>query len=234
MNTIARDVFDAGKRDVECYFEFIKATVDAPPPTGESKIERDHRQHLHKILKANTVLVLYNLVESTVTNGLIALYTDINANRADFVRLTDKLRAAWIAYEVRNVSRGNPNEHTIYQCVERIAGGIANRDQAYFPLDSKSIRLSGNVDADQIRKVAHEHGFAHSTGTTGEGNNLERVKTDRNRLAHGLSSFSECGKHYSILELEGIKDQVLQYLDKVIENIENSADRQQYLAGTPP
>ena len=229
MNALARNVFNDGKRDVERYFEFIKATVDAPAPFGETIEQFEHRTHLYKILKANAVLVLYNLVESSVTNALIALYTEINLSQADFVRLTEQLKNAWIQYEVRNISKGEPSESAVFQYVKGIVVRVANTEKVKFPLESKAIRLSGNVDADQIRKVAHEHGFDHVTRTNGEGSNLRRVKIDRNRLAHGLTSFSECGRVYSVLELEGIKNQVLLYLEKIIENVEDFADSRSYL-----
>jgi hypothetical protein len=63
--------------------------------------------------------------------------------------------------------------------------------------------FSGNIDAREIRETAKSYGFSDKTDgmKTQNGNDLLKIKTNRNDLAHGDKSFSDVGKDASAEEL---------------------------------
>ena len=82
--------------------------------------------------------------------------------------------------------------------------------------------FSGNVDAKKIKEIADKYGFSHQTDSkfTKNGAKLVTVKEKRNDLAHGEISFQECGKDYTIQDIIAIKNEVIKYLEEILNNIE--------------
>lgn len=60
------------------------------------------------------------------------------------------------------------------------------------------------------------------------GSKLLTVKTQRNLLAHGNISFSECGRERTFIELNDIKNEVINYLEDILNNIEIYIDNKDY------
>jgi len=96
--------------------------------------------------------------------------------------------------------------------------------------DSEKL-ISGNLDAKEIRKIAKSYGFSYETNAriTKDGNKLLTVKNKRNDLAHGISSFCDCGKDYTIEELLKIKQEIIFYLKEILQNIEQYINTESYL-----
>jgi hypothetical protein len=96
--------------------------------------------------------------------------------------------------------------------------------------DSEKI-ISGNLDAREIRKIAKDYGFSCQTNAqiTKNGRELLTVKNKRNDLAHGIFSFCDCGKDYTIEDLLKIKKQVIPYLREILQNIEQYIQTEAYL-----
>ena len=91
--------------------------------------------------------------------------------------------------------------------------------------------FSGNVDSRKIKDIADLYGFSYETDPlkTQNGNDLLRIKNNRNDLAHGFKSFEEVGRSTNTEELLEIKDRVINYLQGIVENIEEYILKQEYL-----
>lgn len=91
--------------------------------------------------------------------------------------------------------------------------------------------FSGNVDAKKIKEIAKKYGFSTRTDTarTKSGAKLLTVKTRRNDLAHGIYSFQECGKDYTIQDMVDIRDEVTTYLKQILDNIESYINNKEFL-----
>jgi hypothetical protein len=55
------------------------------------------------------------------------------------------------------------------------------------------------------------------------------VRENRNDLAHGIKSFEEVGRDKTIEELIGIKEELVEYLRQILENIQDYLEKQEYL-----
>ena len=76
--------------------------------------------------------------------------------------------------------------------------------------------FSGNLDADEIRKLADKIGFEKAVN----GRNLVKIKDKRNRLAHGEQTFYDVGKDFSVGDLNDFKNETFAYLSSIMNNIE--------------
>ena len=91
--------------------------------------------------------------------------------------------------------------------------------------------FSGNIDAKKVKEVSEKYGFSCQTDyrSTKNGEKLLIVKSQRNALAHGDLSFQDCGQDYTIQDMITIKNEVLNYLDEILNNIEVFLSEQKYL-----
>lgn len=212
--------FESRAKEIESYFEFL-AKLDAPArlehrdangAISHSLVSTD----LVKTLKGAGFLLLYNLVESTMRNGIAAIFDVLKQRRVRF----DQVRK-----ELREVAIENLKKHGTSEMASSITDVASEILTSAF--DGTKL-FSGNVDAKRINKAARTYGFSAKTTTSGE--KLLKVKTSRNDLSHGDKSFREVGRDHDVNELIAIKHQVISYLTDIVSNIDSYIARGEFLA----
>jgi ribosomal protein S8 len=194
--------------EINLYFSFIDSFT---PPSG--------LEDVNKILKSNLILMLYNLVESSISNSIEEIHNNIYANSTSF----DILKSGLKETIIKNLNRKNPKN--FIQNLNSIATDIVKKC-----FDKQKV-FNGNVDSRKIRDLSSSYGFNSNTNysSTKNGEALVVIKGKRNDLAHGIFSFVEVGKEYTIQDLEIMKDQTINYLTEIISNIEIYLNNQEYL-----
>jgi hypothetical protein len=210
--------FEDIKAEIENYFEFLAIFDDDETrlqykKDGEVIIKRIQTQFLN-ILTANAFLILYNLIEATVRNSIIEIYTKIKEDELNYERLSENLKKIWIKQTTDNLKEGNYKPETLRNYVFDLAKDILNKE--IIILSKENIDFTGNLDAQKIRDLANNIGFNISP----DGRNLVEIKIKRNRLAHGEQTFYDVGKDFSVEQLSVFKDETFTYLSDVIEKIE--------------
>ena len=61
-------------------------------PSGEYAVDRD----LQKILKSHCYLLLYNLVESSIRNGIMEIHYAISADNLTYKDLSPRIKKLWL------------------------------------------------------------------------------------------------------------------------------------------
>ncbi|MCE5181520.1 MAG: hypothetical protein LLG15_06960 [Betaproteobacteria bacterium] len=227
-----RDLFFRRTEEVLRYFEFLTAVTDnkanllgvLQPDQSMTKVENFVlSRDLVKTLRANGYLLLYNLVESTMTNAIDGIHQIFHSGNLSF----DDLRA-----EVQQVILKD------FRAASLDVNMISNRSH---PIQIAMLRMgynkmslfSGNVDARSIRDTAKIYGFdiaEHDTSVSRDGRRLLNVKEKRNQLAHGKISFEDCGHETSHDELIAIANETIAYLKAVLGGIEAYVTQRAYLA----
>lgn len=224
--------FETRKQEVELYFSFLNdleqqaISLSQQNQEGES-LPYELDSTLSKTLKATGFLLLYNLVESTIANGINAIFDELKSKNVAFDSVTDELKKK----AIQNIKTNYTQD--LYSNITNVSVDILSAG-----FDPRNL-FSGNVDAKKIREVAQAHGFSSDTDgqTTKSGEKLLTIKTNRNDLAHGVKSFSEVGREHAISGDSGlleIKDETLAYLEAILTNIENYISVQEYLAANKP
>jgi hypothetical protein len=232
MITVKSDFTDR-VNEINMYFSFMEniitknAQLVYPDGSNES-INSD----LEKIFKANSFLILYNLSESCIKNAIAEIYSTVNNEGVSYNDLKVGLKKEIISFLKKNI-----NTTDFVSSINRIAYDIILNC-----FDSKKL-ISGNLDAKEIRKLASKYGFScsimpisNSDGSLKhvDSQNLLTVKRNRNDLAHGTYSFTDCGKNYSMPDLLIIKNDVVAYLKQVLDHIEFYINNRGYLESTTP
>lgn len=195
--------------EIEIYFETLKlldngnCSIKCTDILGV-ETEQNIDFELSTILKANGYLLLYNLVEATVSKSIDAVLNSIHASSATYRSLSCTFRKLWIKQQIKNA----PND------IISIADSVL--ENKLLTLKRECINISGNIDAQKIRDILKQIGGNEIK----DGRHLEKIKTKRNCLAHGDFSFSEIGRDCTVAELIVYKDNAKDYLSKVLDEIE--------------
>ena len=92
-------------------------------------------------------------------------------------------------------------------------------------------RVAPYLDADKIREVCLRHSIpVHTHYRASGGTDLATVVTLRNHLAHGNISFAECGRDYTVDQIERIKRQLVTFVGGILRNIADYIDSASYEA----
>ena len=216
------DMFDERVQEIDLYFEAIKELDRGS--IGHATDTHYFNEEFIKILKANTLLMIYNLVESTVMGGILEIYDKVKQEGLTYSGVRKDI---WFAYKFMQVYDQQAHFNSYKSKALEIINSILNGE--IIELDRKATAISGNLDAQQIRNVCNEHGirFSAEEGSRG-GIVLETVKERRNDLAHGTLSFAECGRDYSIDQLIDIKKETVLFLKGLLTGMKKYYDEQQY------
>jgi len=230
MNTVLLD-FNTRAQEVDDYFIFLESLIKqttklaVADSAGQYQIQSLNPE-LAKTLKANGLLLLYNLVESTMRNAIVAIFDELKNQAISFEQLKPEIKIIVL----KNLQNRSPKK--IHLQINQISTDII-----IATFDRKKL-FSGNVDARLIKEIAEKYGFSYQTdfAKTKDGQNLVDIKDKRNDLAHGDKSFKEVGQGKTIEDLLKIKEEVIEYLRQILENIKTYLDNQEYLdvtTGTP-
>lgn len=222
----AKDDFDKRKLEIETFFDFLSKldhdkTILHYEETGLSN-QYVVDDELRKILKANGFLLIYNLVESCCRNSLWEILYAIKSESVTIEDLSVDAQKLWIKAKIKDY-KDNVNTTKLESHIYSIAIDIINNTIIDFQEDSEFIDLSGNIDKRKIRELANIYGFKSIVAADKEkaGEDLVEIKGNRNNLAHGRITFAECGKLVSIIQMIKYKDNAIDYLQGVLNNVED-------------
>lgn len=214
--------FEKRKQEIETYYKFI-LDVHVYKVAYEDK-PKNVKVTVIKTLKSSVYLLLYNLVESTVSMCLAEIHNAINYENVKFNDLSDSIKNIYHKYYLQNSSKKITEKTKAY--IESIS------KNEHIPIDFKTIcetlRLfSGNLDKKSIRETSNLYNLKIKSDKYG--NSLLKVKNIRNKLAHGEFSFSDCCKDELVTEINDIIDDTIQFLTQYISFTENYINNKSYL-----
>jgi hypothetical protein len=182
---------------------------------------------LTRILKANAFLLLYNLVESTVINGVFEIFNAIKNEKVSYHKITIELKKVWLEMKL-NHDKTVAKDTMVNQIIVLFEDII---DLAIIEIEKKHIKFQGNLDADKIYTLAKMYGITNHPvfrkDTVGEA--FKEIKLKRNSLAHGDLTFKECGKDFTIQQITQYKDHIVNYLNLILKNIEDYIVKKEFL-----
>lgn len=225
--------FEKRVLEIEQYFEYIvildngKCSINGKTIDGAS-FEKEINDDLVKILRANGFILLYNLVEATITKSIEALFATIYEREVTFKNLSDNLKKLWIIQKSLPLNKGIDaiGSNKIIEIITKVVNEIIENEISQLEIDC--VKISGNVDAKKIRDIADKIGFERPSQDQGE--DLVIIKDKRNKLAHGEFSFCEIGKNYSVGDMCKFKNSTINHLKEYIYKIEEYIQLNSYLS----
>lgn len=219
------DMFDERVQEIDTYFSALKELDQEVASHSSAKLYCN--DEFIKILKANTLIMIYNLVESTVMGGILEIYDKLKQDGLTYAGVRKEIKDIWFSYKFRQVYDQQAHFNSYKGKALEIVNSILTGE--IIEMDRKATAISGNLDAQQIRNVCNEHGIVFQADAASRGGVvLETVKERRNDLAHGTLSFAECGRNYSIDDLNKIKCETVLFLKGLLNGMKRYYDGRQY------
>lgn len=229
-----RNEFEKRKIEIELYLEILKTVnFDKPKLSAYNAVEAKNVDLLIdsekiKILTANSYLLIYNLVESTIYNSIVSIFDSITDKGVRYFEMIKEVQKYWL---------NNLYKHDINKKKETIIDTFMNIAIQIFDntinLASNEINYGGSLDAFTIFETAKSMKIEISNLHRIYDKNLHGlilvdIKKKRNWLAHGEKSFSEVGNNVSYSEIEDAKKTVVIFLEEYINSVENYINNQDY------
>ena len=214
------ETFEERKGEIEFYYSVL-VEIDRE----SSSIQTIDNARLFRIMKSNFILMLYNLVESTVSTGMLEIYESIRNDSCTYKTVVQELQKIWRDAKVRQVYSSSTELKAYTNKVKEIVDDITT--SAPFVLEKGMLNINGNLNAGRIKHICDDHKIRYSV--VDDDNKLEEVRKKRNSLAHGDESFSQCARDLTLSDLESIKDIIIRFLGGIIQGMENYCDNKQYL-----
>lgn len=205
--------FSERRREVRRYIavlKFMEKNLD------DKQLRR--RETEWRIFRAGAMLILYNAVEASARSAIQAIYDEISETGTKFEDLRESIRKRVIADFKKNA--GADTDH-----------GMKNVATEIITTSFKPENLfSGNVDARTIRDQSKIYGFSGDVeySRTKNGEDLLIVKSKRNDLAHGITSFSEVGRDYTASDIYDISKYCMCYLESILNNVNLYLEKHEY------
>ncbi|MDO6717963.1 MAE_28990/MAE_18760 family HEPN-like nuclease [Psychrosphaera sp. 1_MG-2023] len=182
-----------------------------------------------KTMKASCFLMLYNLVESCIRGAMTKLYEQMNSEEKHLQEFDSHVKEIWIEQCFRKMEPCSANQSSYRQLIKGMVDKVL--DSSSVELDPRKLHLSGNLDAREIRKLFEKHKISTQTHYRAfNGAELRTIKDQRNSLAHGNISFSDCGQQYTVSDIIAIKNQAVVFLRSSLRNIKKHIENTQYAA----
>ncbi|PCI29086.1 MAG: hypothetical protein COB67_04940 [SAR324 cluster bacterium] len=222
--------------DTRCYFEeridevneFFKY-LEILSDRKTKIIQSDKKVHIEgdflAILKSNGILLLYNLIESTVRFLIENIFHDISIRQCHFDELNSVFKEA-IFKNLKDISPENSIKRLLNVSFDIIQLGCNPKKD-----------FSGNIDIRKIKEIGKKYGIifrfqsleADPNFSSEFKQNLQTVKIKRNDLSHGNLTFIECGKGTSLEKLNQYRQSTESSLRSLFGEIENYICEQGYL-----
>ncbi len=213
--------YNKRKSEIDSYLELLSVlSNDGAEITDIDENKTQVTVQQQKVCKASCYLLIYNLVEATVMNGVQSIYNRIQDEGLDFTSIMDLLKKVWWhskGESLTSTPKGDLIE-TVYNYYCQTHSG-ENLDFNNFVSG-----VSGNMDAEGIRNVCHKYGIP----VVSDGRHLGNVKQYRNWLAHGNKSFSDIGQDATVTQLREIRANVFAFLDEYVSNVNTYLDDECY------
>lgn len=217
QNTLG--IYEDRKEEINFYFS-IMVEMDA----NSRNIKTINNHKFYKIMKSNFLLMLYNLVEACIVSGMMEIYENLKNDGCSYNSVIKEIQILWSNYKINEIY-GPATERSAYENrVQQIIESIITNSPIVLTKDT--LGISGNLDAKKIKAICDKHRIRYTLQN--KGSSLEIVKRVRNDLAHGDVSFSECARDLPIDDLERIKDEVLIFLDDILQGMKRYYDGKLY------
>jgi hypothetical protein len=219
MMQIIRQEFSDRVDEINIYFHLLENITEKDAQLIFPD-DNDRRESLNVrlglTLKSGLILLLYNLVESTVSKCLKGIHqTHINEG-LDYFSLSKDLQQIIVKHHYKLLIGSKLSDELIAQLrqiLENQTISISSEKEWRSFFDSQ---FSGNLDALEVKKIAKKYGIAFELEST----EVRFVEQMRNKLAHGEVSFEEGCRDKPMQYMQKMKNETISFLESFIQSVE--------------
>ncbi len=181
---------------------------------GKTQITLSY-QELINILKSNLSLMIYNIIEYTVSGLVDCIYDEIRVQNLAYIDVNESIRKLWRKTILKATRDPGANFNTFLKKNEEIIDNILSHTT--LDIHARESLPAGNLDGVSIKETFESHGIQISTSSPNfRPDILGNIKTSRNNLAHGAVSFVDAVRDDSIQDFEKYARFIMLFLEELI------------------
>ena len=221
------------KIDIDSYYSLLNLIEQSDIHKGVNiSIDSDKNRQvmvddvMHKCLKANSIILLYNSVESTISNCIISICDAINDSNIKYNDLSSAFQKIF-----RNKFFNKDISHTTARKkAEELVVHVVNDKKINMP--DIDFSISGNIDLRKIIEICKviDIKLGKIPNKDKVSNTLVNIKNTRNDLAHGNKSFGDIGALVVLSDLNDYKETIYGFLEYLIENFISFIQEKKFMA----
>ncbi len=183
-----------------------------------------------KIIKSSLILMLYNLMESSISLFLKYTYEEFNKENLTFKETCEEIRNLYVEKLVQNCFTKTSSYQTYESAIKKLSKEIVN--DIILKLDEKVFDISGNIDGEYINEISKKLGLNFKSSSKGMYKEyplyIGNIKNARNKLAHGEESFLYKGQNYTSGDLKNYFNEICIIFDELWSCFENYVKNKKY------
>lgn len=183
-------------------------------------------QEMINILKSNVSLMIYNIIEYSVTNLVENIYSEIGKKELKYIDINDEIKKIWRRTKLKIVYDPTASRDEIMKLNEKMIDEIIS--EATIELHYRQTVKGGNLDGQEIIKTFKSHGLEISKENFRE-DILKSIKDKRNDLAHGAVSFVEAMRDKTIGDIKESSEKINKFLETLISDVEQYLAEERYM-----
>lgn len=180
-----------------------------------------------RIHKATVLLLLYNLIESTTTSAIVAIYSKIKEDDVCFDNCSDRIKQVVLNNCRRHFNHSSWQVQNEIQIIKDQHWLIA-KYLVYHNFNTNNI-LPGNVGLNELIDLADRYGFSNPASGYNFGF-FSSIKDTRNDLAHGNKTFSEVGQSLGLDDIIRKYVQTIRLMRNTLKSVESFLQNNEHLA----
>jgi MAE_28990/MAE_18760-like HEPN len=233
---LTNDLLTQRNLEITAYLEFLNVAVERPAVlmAKNGELELNLTMDLTHTLKANLVLLLYSVMEAALVQLLDEMHEEIGTNCTSADNLNEQL----LKLVMRTVKKdqqdaallpGKPLHESLF------AYWISDWQSRPTGKEKRGDGISGSVDSLVFYKQLKKFGVVAKTDDDRPPSHLtspalQKVKNNRNELAHGEKSFTDLGRDLAVPTLESDAKAIFETLSKIAFEVDRYLQERRYLA----
>lgn len=225
--------------EITAYLEFLEVAVERPAilSAKNGDLVLHLTLELTHTLKANLVLLLYSAMEASLIQLLDEMHDVIGTNCSSADALNDQLlrlvmRTVKKDHQDAALSPGKPLHESLFTY------WISDWQNRASGKDKRVDGISGSVDSLVFYQQLRKFGVLAKTSNDRPPTHLmnpalQKVKNNRNELAHGEKSFTDLGRDLAVPTLKTDSLAVFDTLRKIADEVDTYLQGGRYLAQPP-
>jgi len=226
-----RDLFNKRIDEVDQYFWFLRSIDENCLlffPQKKTHTKKKIPDDIIPILKANFLLILYNLMESVIIDSIKQIYDILQSENLTYENAINEIQALRIELNHKSFKKDAQwikKGEQIRNIIKNIEG---EKIKLSMDMDKEYFNLGWNIDKQKIEMIAKSHWFSAKIRNK-KWTRLHEVKTKRNDLAHWNFSFWEIWRNYTVKQLWEINNDITNYIQAILNNVDTYLDSKNFI-----
>lgn len=217
MTASIKSELSSRKMEIEQFIDILQGFENGTYIISSGSNQINYPTTVKTTQKSCVILLLYNAIESTMTQLLKHLHNSIIIESTSFFDLNDELREMTVVY-INSIMEKKNNKEAAPHIIKFMDFALDKKKYtiSYDEMSDYYSLYSGNLDSKEIKSILKKYGICFENPTS----ELKTIKEGRNNLAHGDVSFAEYGRDLTSQKIDALFKIVFDYLDKLIDKVD--------------